>query len=93
MRASLTFLDVAAFPEILIESACSTAFSRPAPRLLTLWPASSPNRLSDPIHRRLQPFRYLYDCSDCQRLERQLPGGIDRPLEDRAFARRTESIT
>src|SRR6202040_179308 len=29
----------------------------------------------DPLHRRLQPFRYLYDCSDYFRLE-HLPGGI-----------------
>lgn len=25
---------------------------------------------------RLQPLRYLHDCSDCYRLERKLPGGI-----------------
>jgi len=25
---------------------------------------------SDPLHRRLQPFRYLHDCSDCFRPER-----------------------
>jgi hypothetical protein len=24
----------------------------------------------DPLHRRLQPLRYLHDCSDCSRLER-----------------------
>ncbi|WP_215890531.1 hypothetical protein, partial [Acidithiobacillus ferridurans] len=29
-----------------------------------------------PLHRRLQPLRYLHDCPDCYRLERQLPGGI-----------------
>jgi hypothetical protein len=29
----------------------------------------------DPLHRRLQPFRYLHDCSDYFRLE-HLPGGI-----------------
>ncbi len=28
----------------------------------------------DPLHRRLQPFRYLHDCSGCFRLERS-PGG------------------
>jgi hypothetical protein len=28
-----------------------------------------------PFHRRLQPYRYLYGCSDCYRLERKLPGG------------------
>ena len=36
--------------------------------------AKSPS--SDPLHRRLQPLRYLHDCSDCYRLERQLPGGV-----------------
>ncbi len=30
---------------------------------------------SDPLHRRLQPLRYLHDCADCYRLERKLPGG------------------
>jgi len=34
-----------------------------------------------------------HDCSDCYRLERQLPGGSVPPLEDRAFARRTKSMT
>ena len=30
----------------------------------------------DPLHRRLQPPHSLGDCSDCYRLERQLPGGL-----------------
>ncbi|HEY5140927.1 MAG TPA: hypothetical protein VIJ25_16665, partial [Methylococcales bacterium] len=30
---------------------------------------------SDPLHRRLQPLRYLHDCFDCFRLEQKLPGG------------------
>ena len=30
---------------------------------------------SDPLHRRLRPFRYLHDRSDCYWLEQQLPGG------------------
>ena len=37
---------------------------------------------------RIQPLRYLHDCSDCFRLER-LPGGNLHPLESAAFARRT----
>ena len=41
----------------------------------TLQPAGSRGHLRDPFHRRLQPFRYLHDCSDCYRLERKLPGG------------------
>ena len=32
--------------------------------------------LKDLLHRRLQPIRYLHGCSDCYRLERQLPGGF-----------------
>jgi hypothetical protein len=47
--------------------ACS-AFTRVAACTL----ARSPKR--DPFTRRLQPFRYLHDCSGCFRLER-LPGG------------------
>ena len=30
----------------------------------------------NPLHRRLQQFRYLHYCSDYYRLERQMPGGI-----------------
>ena len=51
-------------------------FSRIAQRSLTLRPAYSPSPLRGPLHRRLQPFRHLHSCSDCYRLERQLPGGI-----------------
>src|SRR5215469_1725362 len=38
--------------------------------------------------RRLQPFRYLHDCSDCFRLER-IAGWASYPLESAAFSRRT----
>ncbi len=45
--------------------------------LLTLRPACSPSRLNDPLHRRLQPLRFLHDCSDCYRGERTSSrGGI-----------------
>src|SRR5712664_2371074 len=47
--------------------ACS-AFTRVAACTLALSP------IRDTPNRRLQPFRYLHDCSDCFRLER-LPGG------------------
>jgi hypothetical protein len=40
-----------------------------------LLPACSPSHQSDPLHRRLQSFPHLHDCSDCCRLERKLPGG------------------
>jgi hypothetical protein len=49
---------------------------RPAQRSFTLRPACSPSPLQDPLHRRLQSFRCLHDCSDCYRLQRKLPGGI-----------------
>ena len=38
--------------------------------------------------RRLQPFRYLHDCSDCFRLER-IAGWASHPLESAALSRRT----
>ena len=57
-------------------SASTSRLSRPAQRSLTLRPAYLPSHFHDPLHRRLQPFRYLHDCSDCYRLERKLPGGI-----------------
>ena len=41
-----------------------------------LRPACSPSPLQNPLHRRLQPLRYLHDCSSCYRPERKLPGGI-----------------
>src|SRR5271166_3616380 len=61
--------------------ACS-AFTRVAARTL----ARSPTR--DQLHRRLQPFRYLHDCSGCFRLE-QLAGRGLHPLESAALSRRT----
>jgi hypothetical protein len=42
----------------------------------------------DTLHRRLQPFRCLHDCSGCFRLER-LPGGICTHWKSAAFSRRT----
>jgi hypothetical protein len=75
VRLSLASPTVAAFPEILIGSASALLFSGPAQRSLTLWPASSPAAQGGSLHRRLQPLRYLHDCSDYYRLERQLPGG------------------
>jgi hypothetical protein len=38
--------------------------------------------------RRLQPFRYLHDCSDCFRRER-IAGWALHPLESAALSRRT----
>src|SRR5271165_4275328 len=68
--------------------ACS-AFTRVAARTL----ARSPIR--DLLHRRLQPFRHLHDCSGCFRLER-LPGGActhwKAPLSHGAHVKRTLRI-
>src|SRR3954471_12513354 len=60
--------------------ACS-AFTRVAACTLAQSPIVTANR-------RLQPFRYLHDCSDCFRLERIAGWGL-HPLENAAFARRT----
>src|SRR5271155_2227272 len=58
------------------------ALTRVAARTL----ARSPIR--NQLHRRLQPFRYLHDCSGCFRLER-LAGWDSHPLESAALSRRT----
>jgi len=42
----------------------------------------------DTLHRRLQPLRYLHDCSGCFRLER-LPGGAFTHWKSAALSRRT----
>src|ERR1700733_1626867 len=60
---------------------CS-AFTRVAARTL----ARSP--ICDLLHRRLQPFCYLHDCSGCFRLERLAGWGL-HPLESAALSRRT----
>ena len=66
---------VSAFPEtcgrvglhIDLFEACA-AFTRVAARTL------APSPICDALHRRLQPFRHLHDCSGCFQLERS-PGG------------------
>jgi len=50
-------------------SAPASPVSGPAQRSLTLWPARSPSRPCDPLHRRLQRLRYLHRCFDCYRAE------------------------
>jgi hypothetical protein len=44
---------------------------------------------SDPLHRRLQPLRYLHDCSDYFRLEQYRRVGFCTHWKSAAFARRT----
>ena len=65
---------------IVLFGACS-AFTRVAACTLAQSPIVTASR-------RLQPFRYLHDCSDCFRLERMAGWGL-HPLESAAFARRT----
>src|SRR5271163_4842210 len=55
---------------------------------LALRPAHSRGHQIVTANRRLQPFCYLHDCSDCFRLER-IAGWVSHPLESAAFSRRT----
>ena len=55
---------------------------------LALRPAHSRGHQFVTAIRRLQPFRYLHDCSDCFRLER-IAGWALHPLESAALSRRT----
>jgi hypothetical protein len=63
-------------PRFLGGLASALRLSRPAQRSLTLRPAYSPSHLHDPLHRRLQPLRYLRGWSDCYRLERPCRAGF-----------------
>jgi hypothetical protein len=87
VRTSLAYPDHGSLPQIRGRVGLRIAMFR---GLLSVYsslrPISSPRR---PLHRGLQPFRFLHDCSDYFRLERLLPGWDSHPLEDRAFARRT----
>ena len=80
---SLPRIDWQVGPCITVFEACS-AFTHVAACVL----AKSP---SDPLHRRLQPFRYLHDCSDCYRPERKRPGGFRTRWKSADFARRTSN--
>src|SRR4029077_4157008 len=79
---------VSAFPDSAVESACTSTFSRIARRSLALRPAHSRAHQVVTAIRRLQPFCYLHDCSDCFRLER-IAGWALHPLESAALSRRT----
>src|SRR5437899_6660955 len=74
-----------AFPRTLGGSAPASLFSGPAQRSLTLQPARSPSRLSDPLHQRLQQSRCLHRCSDCYRVERTSSRAGIPPLWTSAF--------
>src|SRR6476660_4684491 len=79
---------MSAFPGRVTGSACTSSFSRLARRLLALRPAHSRGHQFVTAIRRLQPFRYLHDCSDRFRRER-IAGWDLHPLESAAFSRRT----
>jgi len=67
-------------------SALALVVSRPAQRLLTLWPARSPSRHRDPLHRRLQRLCHLRRCFDCYRVERTSSrAGLSPAVDQRLF--------
>src|SRR6266853_3634068 len=74
-----------AVPRTLGGSAPASLFSGPVQRSLTLQPARSPSRLSDPLHQRLQQSRCLHRCSDCYRVERTSSRAGIPPLWTSAF--------
>ena len=78
-------------PCVTVRSAPAIVFSRPAQRSLTLWPARSPSRPCDPLHRRLQRLRYLPRCFDCYRAERTSSRSRDR-IRARDTVRRRVTI-
>ena len=72
-----------AFPERVVGSACTSSFSRLTQRSLALRPAHLHcHQILWPVTRRLQPFRYLHDCSGYFRLEHFAGWGF-HPLEKR----------
>jgi hypothetical protein len=75
--SSLTSPTVAAFPEIQIGSASALIIFGTCSAFTQVMACPLAESPCDPFHRRLQPLRYLHDCSDCYRLERQLPGGTN----------------
>src|SRR6266581_1852084 len=73
-------------PQLHGGSAPALIVSRPAQRSLTLRPACSPSRLSDPLHRRLRRLRFLCRRSDCYRVERTSSrAGLSPAVDQRPF--------
>ena len=81
---------VSAFPDSAVGSACTSTFSRLARRSHTLRPAHSRGHQVT-ANRRLQPFRYLHDCSDCFRLERNRRVGLAPTGKRRLFTAHADS--
>jgi hypothetical protein len=79
--------DVGCYSFISVDSHHILLAGLPA-HSLALRPAHSRGHPIVTAIRRLQPFRYLHDCSDCFRLER-IAGWASHPLESAAFSRRT----
>ena len=79
--------DVGCYSFIAVDSHHILLAGLPA-HSLALRPAHSRGHQLVTAIRRLQPFRYLHDCSDCFRLER-IAGWALHPLESAAFSRRT----
>jgi len=77
VRSSLASPALAAFPEIKIGSASALVIFGTCSAFTHVMACQLVESPCDPLHRRLQPLRYLHDCSDYYRLERQLPGGSD----------------
>ena len=70
------FLGHRSLPENSVGSASASPFSRPAQRSLTLRPAYSPSHPKVTLCTEgFSCLSFCY-CSDCHRLERQLPGGV-----------------
>jgi hypothetical protein len=79
--------DVGCYSFIAVDSHHILLAGLPA-HSLALRPAHSLGHQIVTAIRRLQPFRYLHDCSDRFRLER-IAGWASHPLESAAFSRRT----
>ena len=75
MHVSFAFPSDTGLPRNSGGSAPASPFPRPAQRSLLVTACMLAKSLTDPLHWKLQPLRYLHDRSDCYRLERQLPGG------------------
>ncbi len=69
-------------------SAPALNISGPPQRSLVLWPACSPSRLCDPLHRRLRRLRLLYRRFDCYRAERSSSRVGLTPTVDQRLSRR-----
>ncbi len=68
MHALLSFSNDGGLPRLTIGSAPALTFSRPAQRSLRVTACILAGSPCDPLHRRLQRFRYLRPCSGCYRL-------------------------